>query len=75
MLYIVKLKNERLSEYKALLESQKEGFLTDKLEKLIWMKTTEEKHGVTPTISDNDIEAVQKQLQDLQVVKPKEVVE
>lgn len=75
MLYIVKLKQERLSKYKDLLESQKEGFLKDKLEKLIWMKTTEEQYGVEPTVSDSDIEAVRKQLEDLEVVKPKVIAE
>ncbi|XP_046665030.1 28S ribosomal protein S15, mitochondrial [Homalodisca vitripennis] len=75
-LFIEKLKAERLAEYKAFLDSQKESFLKEKLEKFIWMKKSEEEFGVTPTITESDIETVRKQLQDLlQVNKPKPVAE
>lgn len=68
-LYIEKLKAERLAEYKAFLEAQKEGFFIEKLEKLMWMRKTEEECGVPSTVSDSDIESVQKQLQALQLSK------
>lgn len=72
MLYIMKVKTERLSQYREELESQKEGFLKEKIDKLTWMKDTEIKYRETPTVSDADIEAVLKQLQNLQVVIAKE---
>lgn len=74
-LYIKKVKVVRLKEYKELLESQQEGFLKEKLEKLIWMKKTEAECGAEQTVTDEDIESVRKQLQELQVVKPKEIME
>lgn len=68
-LYIEKLKEERLAEYKTFLESQKEGFFIDKLEKLNWIRKTEEECGVPSTVSDSDIESVQNQIKALQLSK------
>lgn len=68
-LYIEKLKEERLAEYKTFLESQKEGFFIEKLEKLIWIRKTEEECGVPSTVSDSDIESVQNQIKALQLSK------
>uniref|UniRef100_A0A1B6M5X4 Small ribosomal subunit protein uS15m n=1 Tax=Graphocephala atropunctata TaxID=36148 RepID=A0A1B6M5X4_9HEMI len=74
-LFIEKVKAERLAEYKAHLESQKEGFLQEKLEKLVWMKKSEEECGVTPTVTEPDIEIVRKQLQNLKVNQSKSIAE
>lgn len=72
-LYIEKLKAERLTEYKEFLESKKEGFLQEKLEKLLWIKDTELECGVEPTITDEDFESVRKQLEELRVVQQKAI--
>lgn len=73
-LYIEKLKADRLTEYKEFLESKKEGFLQEKLETMLWMKNTEIECGVEPSVTDDDLEAVRKQLEELRVVQQKAIV-
>lgn len=72
-LYIEKLKAERLAEYKAFLEDKKEDFLIEKLEKLNWIRKTEEECGVPSTVSESDLESVQNQLKALQIAKTKAI--
>lgn len=58
-----------MAEYRNQLNSEKETFLKDKLEKLEWMKKEENECGIPPTITDADIEAARKQLEEWKAVK------
>lgn len=64
-----KVRAERLAEYRSKLDSEKETFLKQKLETLIWAKKEEIECGVPVSITDADIEAAQKQLDEWKVLK------
>lgn len=67
-----KVRADKLTEYRNKLNSEKEKFLKEKLETLEWAKKEEIECGVVPTITDADIEAARKQLEEwkaLQSVK------
>lgn len=64
-----KVRAEKLSEYRSKLDSEKETFLKHKLETLIWAKKEEIECGVPASITDTDIEAAQKQLDEWKALK------
>jgi len=63
------VKTEKLAEYRKQLNNEKEQFLTHKLETLEWAKKEEIECGVSPTISDTDIENAKKQLEEWKALK------
>jgi len=58
-----------LAEYRSELDNEKEKFLKEKLETLEWAKNEEIECGVTPTITDADIESARKQLEEWKTLK------
>jgi len=58
-----------LAEYRSELDKEKEKFLQQKLETLEWAKKEEIECGVTPTITDADIESARKQLEEWKTLK------
>lgn len=58
-----------MAQYRNQLNSEKEFFLKDKLDKLEWIKKEEIECGILPTISDADIEAARKQLEEWKTLK------
>jgi len=58
-----------LAEYRSELDNEKEKFLKEKLETLEWAKNEEIVCGVTPTITDADIESARKQLEEWKTLK------
>lgn len=64
-----KVKAEKLNKYQNELEKEKEQFLKDKLETLIWAQKEEIECGITPTITDDDIETARKQLEEWKPLK------
>lgn len=58
-----------MAEYRSELDNEKEKFLKEKLETLEWAKNEEIECGVTPTISDADIESARKQLEEWKTLK------
>lgn len=64
-----KVRAEKLAEYQNQLDNEKEIFLKDKVDKLEWIKKEEIECGISPTISDSDIEAARKQLEEWKALK------
>lgn len=64
-----KVKAEKLAEYRDKLNSEKDSFLKEKLESLEWAKKEEIECGVPQTITDADIEAARKQLEEWRALK------
>lgn len=58
-----------MAEYRSKLDTEKESFLVQKLETLIWAKKEEIECGVPPSITDADIETAQKQLDEWKKLK------
>lgn len=58
-----------MAEYRSELDNEKEKFLKEKLETLEWAKNEEIECGVTPTITDADIESARKQLEEWKTLK------
>lgn len=58
-----------MAQYRNQLDSEKEIFLKDKLDKLEWIKKEEIECGILPTINDADIEAARKQLEEWKTLK------
>lgn len=58
-----------MAKYQNQLNNEKENFLKSKLETLEWAKKEEIECGVPPTITDADIEAARKQLEDWKALK------
>lgn len=58
-----------MAEYRNQLNKEKEIFLKEKLEKLEWMKKEEIECGIPPTITNAEIEAARKQLEEWKGVK------
>lgn len=61
------LKQQRLDAYKEMLENQKKDFLEEKISKLKWIMKEEEECGITPTVSQSDIDNVIKQLEEIKL--------
>jgi hypothetical protein len=55
-----------LKAYRAVLDAQKQEFLQKKLNTLEWVLEEEKACNVTPTVSDEEIESVRKQIEQLQ---------
>jgi len=53
-----------LAEYRNELDNEKEKFLKQKLETFEWIKKEEIECGVTPTITDAEIESARTQLEE-----------
>lgn len=64
-----KVKAEKLAEYQNQLNNEKDKFLKSKVETLEWAKKEEIECGVPPTITDADIEAARKQLEEWEAQK------
>lgn len=58
-----------MAEYRSELDNEKEKFLKEKLETLEWAKNEEIECGVTPTITDAEIESARKQLEEWKTLK------
>lgn len=63
------VKAKKLAKYRSELDNEKEKFLKEKLETLEWAKNEEIECGVTPTITDTEIESVRKQLEEWKTLK------
>lgn len=64
-----KVRTEKLAEYRNKLNSEKDEFLKEKLESLKWIKKEEIECGIPQTITDDDIEAARKQLEEWRALK------
>lgn len=64
--YCDDIKRERLSEYRSLMEHEKSAFLEEKLRSLQFIREEELSVGKEPTITQENIEAVRKELEELQ---------
>ena len=60
--YCDEFKERKLNEYRDILESQKLGFLQEKISTLEWIKKEELECGTEPTVTDADIERAKQQL-------------
>ncbi|GLH10778.1 28S ribosomal protein S15 [Gryllus bimaculatus] len=67
--YCEDLKQERLKAYKDQLESQKIDFLTEKVKKLKWIIEEEKACAVTPSVTQDEIDKVVSQLENLKMKK------
>lgn len=56
---------KKLDAYKAELREQQKLFYTDKIKKLEFILKEEKECGVTPTVTEEDIEAARKKLKEL----------
>lgn len=66
-LYCEEVRKQRLEEYKAELNAQKENFLKKKAETLQWIMKEEKECGVEPTVTQEQVDTVLKQLEDLKL--------
>lgn len=64
-----KVKEEKLAKYRIQLDSEKEEFLKDKLDKLQWIRKEEIECGTSPTITNADIDNARKQLEEWKALK------
>lgn len=53
---------QKLNEYKEVLESQKLDFIKDKISTLQWIRKEELECGVEPTVTETDIQNAEEQL-------------
>lgn len=71
--YCENLREEKLKSYKTQLENEQPGFLEEKLRMLKFIRDEEKDCGVEVTVSDEEIEEVEKKLKEL--LAKKQVVE
>ncbi|BES93211.1 28S ribosomal protein S15 [Nesidiocoris tenuis] len=77
--YCDNIVKEKLDGLKKQFEERKESFLQDKIDKLKWIMKEEKECGVAPTVTENDIAAAEKQLEEIVAArvakeeKPKEM--
>jgi small subunit ribosomal protein S15 len=64
--YCENIKQERLETYKQMLQAEQPVFLQEKIRALEFMRNEQQECGVEVTVTDEEIEAVRKQLQDLE---------
>jgi small subunit ribosomal protein S15 len=64
-----KVREQKLAEYRDKLNNEKEIFFKEKLESLEWIKKEEIECGAPQTITDADIEAARKQLEEWRALK------
>lgn len=64
--YCDKIKEERLTEYRLQLEHEKPAFLEEKIRCLQFIREEEQKCGVVPSVTEEQIDDVKKQLEELQ---------
>lgn len=67
-----KVRAEKLAEYRDKLNNEKDAFLKEKLESLEWIKKEEVECGVPQTVTDADVEAARKQLEEWRALKSKQ---
>ncbi|KAG8234875.1 hypothetical protein J437_LFUL014567 [Ladona fulva] len=67
--YCLGIRQERILAYKKHLESQQEKFLIDKIESLNWIRKEELACGFEVTVKEEDIEEVQRKLEQLRLKK------
>lgn len=68
-LHCEEVRKQQLEEYKAKLSAQKEEFLVKKAETLQWIIKEESECGVEPTVTQEQVDVVLKQLEDLRLTK------
>lgn len=63
--YCQNIKSDKLEKYKEELNSLKESFLVDKIETLKWIMKEEAYCSVSPTVTEDDVKAVEAELSKL----------
>lgn len=66
-LYCEEVRKQRLEEYKTELNAQKENFLKKKAETLQWIMKEEKECGIEPTVTQEQVDIVLKQLENLKL--------
>lgn len=64
-LHCEEVRKQRLEEYKEKLNAAKKDFLVKKAETLQWIMKEEKECGVEPTVTQEQVDAVLKQLEEL----------
>lgn len=70
--YCEDIRKKKLDEYKAILEAEQPAFLEEKIRSLEFIRDEQRDCGIEVTVSEEDIEEIRKQLDEL---KTKQVVD